>query len=228
MDSSNSLGENPVAVLLDFNGTLFFDARFHVEAWSKIYRELCPQGKESIDPKKVCGPPNDLTLKKMAPWLSPEDCCYWSERKEALYREACRKSPENCHLVKGSESLLNWLRDEHIPFGLASASIIENIDFFFQQFGLERWFRRESVVYDDGTYNDKGQMHLELARRLSVPFHQSIVVEDSLSSIQLARKNRAGLVVAVSSNAPPEDLIPLGADYVIQDFTEFDRNWLKL
>ena len=36
------------AVLLDFNGTMFFDTRFHMEAWSKIYHELHPEDKSPL------------------------------------------------------------------------------------------------------------------------------------------------------------------------------------
>ena len=47
------------AVLLDFNGTMFFDTRFHMEAWSKIYHELHPEDKSPLASTKICGPCND-------------------------------------------------------------------------------------------------------------------------------------------------------------------------
>ena len=58
------------AVLLDFNGTMFFDTRFHMEAWSKIYHELHPEDKSPLASTKICGPCNDVILKNMAPWRS--------------------------------------------------------------------------------------------------------------------------------------------------------------
>lgn len=58
------------AVLLDFNGTMFFDTRFHMEAWSKIYHELHPEDKSPLASTKICGPCNDVILKNMAPWLT--------------------------------------------------------------------------------------------------------------------------------------------------------------
>ena len=87
------------AVLLDFNGTMFFDTHFHMEAWSKIYHELHPEDKSPLASTKICGPCNDVILKNMAPWLTPAERQQYSEKKEALYREACRSDPASLHLV---------------------------------------------------------------------------------------------------------------------------------
>ena len=54
------------AVLLDFNGTMFFDTRFHMQAWSEIYRELHPEATEPLDPRLICGPRNEVILQGMA------------------------------------------------------------------------------------------------------------------------------------------------------------------
>lgn len=48
--------------------------------------------------------------------------------------------------------------------------------------------KKEDVVYDDGTYADKGEMHLEAARRLNVPFSECMVIEDSVAAITLAKR----------------------------------------
>ena len=213
------------AVLLDFNGTMFFDSSLHLEAWSRIYQELNPLGTASPDTKLFCGPRNDEILKNMAPWLDASQREYYSERKEELYRFACLANPEITHLVKGTQAFLRLLQEKGIPFGLASASIKANIDFFFETFGLGQWFDRESVVYDDGTYPNKGAMHLEAARRLGVSLEDCMVIEDSLSSIRQARENGAGCIVAVGTTASASQLVGL-ADHRIADFTEFDPDWL--
>ena len=158
--------------------------------------------------------------------MSAEERVKYSQRKEALYRQACISKPENLHLVPGTEDFLQMLQDKGIPFGLASASIVENIDFFFDAFSLGKWFRRDDVVYDDGTYPDKGAMHLEAARRLNVPFANCLVVEDSTSAIHLAKQNGAGRIVAIGTTAETSVLKELGAEYHISDFTQFDDAWL--
>lgn len=214
------------AVLLDFNGTMFFDSSLHLEAWSKIYMELHPKHTGPLDTGLFCGPCNDEILKNMAPWLTKEERDVFSERKEELYRLACKSRPEITHLVSGTETFLQYLQDHGIPFGLASASIRPNIDFFFETFALGRWFRKENVVYDDGTWPNKGAMHLEAARRLQVELADCLLVEDSPSSIRQAKRNGAGRIVALGSTAPKEQLLQQGADCYIPDFTQFDHRWL--
>ena len=215
------------AVLLDFNGTMFFDSSLHVEAWSKIYQDLYPDATESPDSSVVCGPNNDAILKSMAPWLTAEERNDWSEKKEALYRRACKTKPEIVHLVRGTEEFLQYLRDAGIPFGLASASIKSNIDFFFEVFGLDRWFDKDQVVYDDGTYPNKGAMHLEAVRRLNADISDCLLIEDSPGSISHAKRNGAGCVVAIGNSAPIPVLFEAGADHYMKDFTEFDCAWLQ-
>ena len=215
------------AVLLDFNGTMFFDSSLHVEAWSKIYQDLHPEDTKSLDMALVCGPNNDAILKSMAPWLTAEERDVWSDKKEAMYRRACLTKPETLHLVAGTEDFLAHLQECGIPFGLASASIRPNIDFFFEVFGLDRWFQKDQVVYDDGTYPDKGAMHLEAARRLNVDLADCLLIEDSPGSIAHAKRNGAGCIVAVGGSAAPSKLFNAGADHYMKDFSEFDCAWLQ-
>ena len=215
------------AVLLDFNGTMFFDSSLHAEAWSKIYQDLHPEDTKLLDSAVVCGPNNDVILKNMAPWLTPAERAVWSEKKEALYRRACKTKPEMLRLVRGPAEFLDYLQEHDIPFALASASIKSNIDFFFEVFGLDRWFEKDQVVYDDGTYPNKGAMHLEAARRLNVDLADCLLVEDSPGSIAHAKQNGAGCIVAIGHSAPQPVLFDAGADHYMSDFSEFDCAWLQ-
>jgi beta-phosphoglucomutase-like phosphatase (HAD superfamily) len=197
-----------------------------LEAWSKIYRGLHPEDTAPLDTARFCGPCNDAILKNLAPWLTAEERGQYSAQKEALYRQACLDNPEDLHLVAGAEAFFEMLQKAGVPFILASASIKPNIDFFFETFSLGKWLRREDVVYDDGTYPDKGAMHLEAARRLNVDIADCLLIEDSPSSIALAKRNGAGCIVALGNTAPASQLLSLGADHYISDFTEFDYTWL--
>ncbi|MGN0308896.1 MAG: HAD family hydrolase [Lachnospiraceae bacterium] len=214
------------AVLLDFNGTLFFDSGFHLEAWGKIYRELCEKTDDELGQNFYCGPRNDVIIQQIAPWLTPKERTAYSHKKEALYRQICMENPGQVRLVPGAEEFLQYLREHKVPFLLVSASIKENMDFYFQQFELNRWFDQSRCVYDDGTYANKGEMHLEAARRLGTILSHCIVVEDSISAIAHAKENGAGMIIGIGSDSVRDDLIHTGADHVIRDFREFDRKWL--
>ena len=176
---------------------------------------------------RVFGANNAAVLKNLAPWLTDEENRQYSEKKEVLYRRACKTKPEMLHLATGTEEFLQYLQEHDIPYALASASIISNIDFYFETFGLDRWFERDQVVYDDGTYPDKGAMHLEAARRLNVDIGNCLLIEDSPGSIAHAKRNGAGCIVAIGNSAPKETLLACGADHYMRDFSEFDCAWLQ-
>ena len=215
------------AVLLDFNGTMFFDSSLHSEAWSLIYQELHPADPQPPDTGVFCGPRNAVILKNIAPWLSAREIDWYSEHKEAVYRQLCNCRPEKVKLAAGTEAFLQTLQDKGIPFTMASASIRSNIEFYFDTFALGRWFTMDKVVYDDGTYPDKSAMHLEAARRLNVDIKNCVVVEDSPSSIAHAKQAGAGCVIALGETAPEAELLRLGADHYIHDFSEFDYVWIE-
>lgn len=214
------------AVLLDFNGTMFFDSSLHKEAWSKIYQELHPDDPNPLDTGCFCGANNATILKNIAPWLTDEECDRYSSYKESVYRQACLDDPEKLHLAYMAEAFLDELQRRGVPFALASASIMDNIDFYFEVFGLDRWFRKEDVVYDDGTYTNKGAMHLEAARRLKVDLQDCLLIEDSPHAIEFAARNQTGCIVAIGDTAPQAELKRLGAHHYIRDFSEFDLAWL--
>ena len=146
------------AVIFDFNGTLFFDSCFHMEAWSEIYKEISNEADQELDPALFCGQNNDELIHTIAPDLTKEERQKVSVRKEALYRDICQRNPERVHLTAGAEKLFSELKERSIPYALATASIIDNVDFYFNTFHLGQWFEREMCVYDDGAYANKGEI----------------------------------------------------------------------
>ena len=215
------------AVLLDFNGTLFFDSGFHQEAWAEIYRELNPNKDDGPDGSFYCGPRNDVLIQMIAPWLSEQERQEVSRRKEALYRRICKENPHHVQLVDGAVEFLDELKEHKVPFILASASIKDNIDFYFETFKLGRWFDKEQCVYDDGSYADKGEMHKEAAKRLGVSMEDCVVVEDSVSAITHAKENGAGCIIAIGNESAKEEILKIGVNHYIKDFTEMKLEWLK-
>ncbi|MCI9304956.1 MAG: HAD family phosphatase [Lachnospiraceae bacterium] len=214
-------------VIFDFNGTLFFDTIFHEEAWREIFIELHGETKEAPGDSFFRGPRNDTLIQAIAPKMTEEERRQCSVRKESIYRSICMKNPEQVHLAAGAEELFEDLTRKKIPFALATASILDNIDFYYREFPLEKWISRELCVYDDGNYMNKGEMHLEAARRIGVPLSECLVIEDSPKAIAHAKKNGAGIVIGIGEDAVHTNLLEAGVDYCIHDFTEFNLAWLK-
>jgi alpha,alpha-trehalase len=61
---------------------------------------------------------------------------------------------------------------------------------------------------------------LEAARRLDVPPHQAMVIEDALAGVEAGHKGGFGLVIALDRRNQPEALRQHGADIVAADLAE--------
>lgn len=183
-------------VIFDFNGTLFFDSEYHLKVFDQLRMEIAEKHLTMAEmDKEYSGLPNAEIFKKMSGGkLSEEECEAYSQRKEAMYRDAVANTPGGAHLCRGAEEMFDLLKDNHIPFTIASASIIENITFFRQQFHLDNWIDPDTIVYDDGSYKNKVAMFEDAMKRLGVKDHV-LVFEDSQSGILSAEKAGASLIV---------------------------------
>ena len=175
-------------VVFDFNGTLFFDDDKHVAAWNQISEEVREVG---ITPQElhenINGVPNQQTITFLSGGTyTQEQIDFYSQKKEAVYREKCMEDTENFHLVDGAEEYFDYLKSKNIPFTIATASIKPNVDFFIESFHLDRWIPRDHFVYDDGTYENKVAMFQDACRILGSDPDHCLVFEDSGSGIRNA------------------------------------------
>lgn len=177
------------ALIFDFNGTLFLDNDKHIQAWSEISNLLRGKPISEEELYQHCnGRPNHMIIRylnggKQDPNLETK----YSLKKEEIYRVLCQKDKKNFHLIQGAPELFEYLKAKKIPFTIASASIKENIDFFVESFGLDRWIRPETICYDDGSYPSKREMLQKACQILGVKPSEVTILEDSLSGIQAAQ-----------------------------------------
>lgn len=182
-------------VIFDFNGTLFFDSDYHFEVFNQLKQELT--GKE-LTMKEMestyAGKPNVEIFSLMSGGkLTKEECEQYSKRKEAMYRQLVKDS-EDAHLCNGAVELFDLLKENNIPFTIASASIKENIDFFVETFHLDKWIDPNNIIYDDGSYKNKVAMFQDAMKVLNVKDHV-LIFEDSLSGITCGNEVGAQLIV---------------------------------
>lgn len=182
-------------VIFDFNGTLFFDSDYHFEVFNILKQELTG---ESLTMKEMestyAGKPNVEIFSLMSNGkLTREECEQYSKRKEAMYRQLVKDS-EDAHLCYGAEELFDLLKENNIPFTIASASIKENIDFFVETFHLDKWIDPKNIIYDDGSYKNKVAMFQDAMNVLNVKDHV-LIFEDSLSGITCGNEVGAQLIV---------------------------------
>lgn len=198
--------------IFDFNGTLLFDSEYHNLAWNKLSLELRDIGlsKQEMN-TKVHGVPNVEAIENLFHLkFSKEKKEELSKLKEKYYRDICLQQSE-FKLVKGSIELFEFLKEQNIPFTIASASILENINFFYESFNLKNWILKENIIYDDGNYINKVEMFNDALNKIKTDKTNCLIFEDSISGVQNAIE--AGF----------KNIIVLHYEKYNRDFDKFDQ-----
>ena len=212
-------------ILFDFNGTMIFDTDIHRAVWHKYMPSLTgkPINDSEID-KYIIGRGNTYIFTSYIPGISTELVEKYTYEKEAAYRAECLCRPDKFKLVDGLVEFLDLLKQKGIPMTIATGSEINNITFYFEQFGLERWFDFDKVVYDDCSFPGKPdpEVYIRAAAKLGLTPADCIIFEDSYSGVKAARAAGAGLVLAVSEKNSDADYIEAGGvDAAAHDFVGY-------
>lgn len=215
-------------ILFDFNGTLFDDTFLHITAWRKFFHDRFSLAF-TVDEahRRFIGPNNDAIFHDVFDGkLSREEVVKFSREKEAEYRAAARADAENFHLIEGAPEMFDMLIERHIPFALATASPIENVRFYLDELGLNKWFTMDRIVYEEGKLASKPDpaFYIEAARRLGLSSSECMIVEDSRTGIQAAINAHADRIIAIDRSTPREWLESQPEiTAIIHDFRNFER-----
>ncbi len=209
------------AIIFDFNGTLFWDTHLHNQAWDRF---LAKYGFNFSDQQKnqiIHGKQNQDIFKALFnQTLSNAEIEQYVLEKEHLYQELCLE--EKLPLGPGVEAFLDHLKQQNIPFTIATSSGIENVSFYFEHYDLKRWFSLDSIVYNNGKIKSKPSPDIFLVamEKLGCTPEQAIVFEDSPTGILSAQAANAGKVIIVDSI--DGNYSEYGLD-VITHFDQFDK-----
>lgn len=216
-------------LLLDFNGTLFFDSTFHIEAF-KIYFKERGKPEPSVDyiTRSIFGRNNQrIYADNFDPDATREEWMAFADRKEGLYRESCLAHPELMKYTDGVVEMLDYLKANSIPYCLATGSGLDNISFYIEHMGLGRWFDESNMVYSDGSFAGKPEpdTYLLAAKKIGLSADECIVFEDGTSGLLSARRANAGAVIALYEEGMPDPITKeASADAVCHDL----RDWKSI
>ncbi|MGQ8335081.1 HAD family hydrolase [Sunxiuqinia sp. A32] len=208
-------------VIFDFNGTLFWDTHLHNEAWDLFLTKHQITLSDQEKNERIHGKNNrDIFKGIFERNISEEELSLFIEEKEGAYRNICVKT--GLCLASGAETLFNDLKDAQIPFTIATASGLENVSFYFEQFDLHKWFDFEKVVYDDGTLRGKPNPDFfnRAMNKLNLEPKSCVVFEDSYAGIGAAENANAGKIFIVNSTNSNYSHY---AHQVITNFSQVDR-----
>ncbi|MFV0311458.1 MAG: HAD family hydrolase [Dysgonomonas sp.] len=213
-------------VIFDFNGTLFWDTKLHNKAWDIFLTKHDLYLSDEDKFSKMHGKNNrDLFISIFGGQLSDQQIIDYTMEKELLYQELCLKT--DMQLAPGVTGFLDFLKDENIPFTIATASGKENLDFYFEYLPLSRWFEYDKVVYNNGKIKGKPdpQIYQTALSVINKKPGEVIIFEDAVAGLQSARNARAGKIIVVNSN--DDDYTDWADCQIIKSFDEVDRTQFK-
>ena len=218
--------------LFDFNGTLFYDSDKHILAFQRIFEKKgFPYLEADEIVKRIFGRTNrDIFKMVCGADATPEEIDALGYEKEAIYRDICLESPETFKLAEGVVEMFDWLKVRGIPFNIATGSGIENVEFYFEEFKLDRWLSLEEVVYNNNTLRGKPEpdFYIEAAKRIGLEPSECIVFEDALSGFIAARSAGAGAIYGlIAPDGSPLLTGDVLIDGEIRDFTSYKEIFKK-
>ena len=188
-------------LLFDFNGTLFFDSDIQLDAFRRCYVRyglVAPDDDYIV--KNIFGMPNSAIFKTyFFADATDEQIEDFIRFKEKTYISLCREQKDRLHLCEGAPEMLDYLVEHGIPVCIATGSERENVEFYFECLGLERWFTYDTIVYTDGSF--RGKPHPDIyelaAKRIGLDTAECAVFEDGSSGMRSANAAGAGKTVAL-------------------------------
>lgn len=213
-------------VVFDFNGTLFWDTKIHNKAWDIFLKKEGVKISDKEKNDKIHGKNNtDILNALFSRQLSKTELDNFITEKEKIYQELCLQN--DMRLAPGAEEFLNFLLVNRIPHTIATASGLENVNFYFRYLGLEIFFDQTKVIYNDGNILSKPnpQIFQKAIGSLGIIEKEALVFEDSIAGIIAAENAGVGRIIIVDSN----DVDYSNWKYqIIKNFCEVDKKLFLL
>jgi len=213
-------------VIFDFNGTLLWDTQLHNTAWDIF---LGKQGISLSDEEKhqrIHGKLNsEIMLNLFDNKLTREQMDHYILEKETIYQRLCTEL-DDFSLAEGTIALFEKLKGNEIPFAIATAADLVNVEFYIKTFNLYKWFKKESIIYNDGTVRGKPfpDIFLKALDVLGIEGREAVIFEDSISGIKAAEAANAGKIIIVNSNESDYTEY-IDKHLIINSFNEVELDW---
>lgn len=213
-------------VIFDFNGTLLWDTHLHNKAWDFFLDKYGFSLSDEEKHKRIHGRLNkEILIDLFNKELTEEELVHYTLEKEYGYQNLCNET-DNFSLAEGVIELFEKLKNQNIPFVIATASGLENVEFYIKELNLLKWFKRENIIYNDGSMRGKPfpDLFLKAMDVLGVHDEDIVIFEDSTSGIQAAEKSGAGKIVIVDSDENDYKAWE-GKHAIIKHFNEINFDW---
>ena len=208
-------------VIFDFNGTLLLDDPINSLSWKKYAKRKFNYDLTDADYHKYNGTPGETWIEGITEGkITGEEAIKCREEKEEQYREDLRNA--EIDLIKGAKEFFNELKNNNIPFTIATSADKKNIELFFEKFGLNKWFDFDKCAFTDGNFKGKPNpdIYLIAAKKIGVDIKKCIVFEDTKSGVK-SGYTAGAKVIGMLAGRKAEDIWKFEKVVdVINDFTE--------
>lgn len=218
-------------IIFDFNGVLLWDTHFHEKAWEEMAKMVRGPSLSSEEIHiHVHGRTNKTILEHLlSRSITNKELSDLSAQKESSYQSMCLQNSTEFKLSPGAIELLEFVMKNNVPYTIATASDGNNLDFFFKHLGLEKWFNRANIVYDDGSFVGKREMYVKAAKNLSLLPEECIVIEDAQAGIIAAQQAKIGKIVALGPKEKHNLFLQIeGISEIITSLLHFPREALHI
>lgn len=209
-------------VVFDLNGTLIWDTRLHNQAWDTFLARHNLVLSDQQKNEKIHGRNNELIFPALFEReLSTAEIARYISEKEAIYRDLCIQG--GIGFAPGAVDFIRFLKGARVRVAIATASGLENVDFYNRYLGLGKLVEERLIVYNDGSYRSKPDPDIfqEAIKRLHLDSRDTLIFEDSLAGIEAARRANPGNIIIVNSNQ--ENYTQFGY-LVITSFDQVNRH----
>lgn len=193
------------AVLFDFDGVIANSKAVHDASWRFAAATVLEIELESLSHYNVSG--------KSTVEISKIICNFHNltKKHETFLKEKNRYLESHLHTITffpGADTLLDLLKTNKIPFGIAS-----NASKFYIKKCLENWNFDVSVVYGYEDYilpKPNPEPYLKLAKALNIDsslFNDVLIFEDSATGLSAAIDSKMKVAYIKSHCLVPQDII---------------------
>lgn len=208
------------ALVFDMDGTLIHNMPIHNQAWQDTLAEAgvhidLNEFNRTTTGKKAA----EILHMMLGAQLSDAEVAFWSDRKEARYRERYFRGREP---LQGLLHLLEQATALALPMAVATASPPANISFILDELDLRRYFKIVVGGADIQHGKPNPEIFLKSAHLLGIEPASCLVFEDALGGIEAAR--RAGMdAVMICTTIDAQEVAGMPhVQYAVPDFTHLD------
>ena len=208
-------------IIFDFNGTLLLDDPINILSWKKYAKRKFNYNLTDAEYHKYNGTPGEAWIEGITKGqVTGEAAIKCREEKEDQYREDLKDA--DIDLIKGAKEFFDELKKNKIPFTIATSSNKQNVELYFEKFGLNKWFEFDKISYTDGTFRGKPNPdnYLIAAKKLGVDIKKCVVFEDTRSGVKSGYSAGAKVIGMIAGRDPEEIRKYEKVEDVINDFTE--------